>query len=239
MFKTFATLFRSAAATAEESLIDRNALLILDQQIREARSALERGRHALAIAMAQDDAEGKRLDDTRRHIADLEQRATEALRGGRDDLAEEAAEVIAALEADGTAIAEAQMTFATEARRLKRHVANAQQRFSEIERGRRLAQAAEAVRKLKTSGGLTATGSTPALANAEASLKRLRARQIEDAAVEAHLQTIDEGSRARTVSERLEAQGFGQRTRPTSSDILARLKARTSAEPTLQAREIP
>ncbi len=235
MFKTFATLFRGAAAAAEENLIDRNALLILDQQIRDTRGALERGRHALAIAMAQDEAEGKRLAETRRHIAELEQRATEALKTGRDDLAEEAAEVIAALESDAAAIAEAQATFATEAKHLKRHVANAQQRFAEIERGRRLAQAAEAVRKLKSSGGLTATGASPALADAEATLKRLRDRQIEEAAVEAHLQTIDEGVRARTVSDKLEAQGFGPRTRPTSADVLARLKAKATPEPTLQA----
>jgi hypothetical protein len=36
MFKTFVTLFRGAAAAAEEEIVDRNALLILDQQIGDA-----------------------------------------------------------------------------------------------------------------------------------------------------------------------------------------------------------
>ena len=43
MFKTFFALARGAAAAAEEELTDRSALLILDQQIRDAASAVERG----------------------------------------------------------------------------------------------------------------------------------------------------------------------------------------------------
>ncbi|HKA73876.1 MAG TPA: PspA/IM30 family protein, partial [Xanthobacteraceae bacterium] len=35
MLKTFFTLFRGSIAGAEEELVDRSALLILDQQIRD------------------------------------------------------------------------------------------------------------------------------------------------------------------------------------------------------------
>lgn len=41
MFKTIVTLFRGAAVEAEDNLIDRNAVRILDQQIRDARPGLE------------------------------------------------------------------------------------------------------------------------------------------------------------------------------------------------------
>ena len=43
MFKTFFTLIRGQLAVAEEELVDRSALLILDQQIRDAAAAIERG----------------------------------------------------------------------------------------------------------------------------------------------------------------------------------------------------
>ena len=43
MLKTILTLMRGAAAAAEEEVVDRNALLILYQQIRDAAGAIERG----------------------------------------------------------------------------------------------------------------------------------------------------------------------------------------------------
>ena len=53
MFKTIVTLMRGAAAAAEETVADRSALLILDQQIRDAAAAIERSKRALAVARTQ------------------------------------------------------------------------------------------------------------------------------------------------------------------------------------------
>ena len=69
MFKTLITICRSAAAAAEEEIVDRNALLILDQQIRDAAGALQRGKRALAIAVVHDDAERKRIESLSTRIA--------------------------------------------------------------------------------------------------------------------------------------------------------------------------
>src|SRR6185437_14467353 len=104
----------------------------------------ERGKRALAVAIAQDETEGKRLETTLARIADLEERAVAALSGGRNDLAEEAAEAIAVMEADRDALREARATFAKEIAHLKKAVANATHRLAELDRGRRIAQAAEA-----------------------------------------------------------------------------------------------
>src|SRR5258707_5383790 len=148
MFKTVLTLFRGSVAAAEEELEDRSALLILDQQMRDAAAAVERSKRTLALAIAQDQQEGRRLDATNARIADLEIRATAALDGGREDLAREAAEQIAALEADRDAAMTARTLFAAEISRLKRHVASADARINELHRGRRIAPASEAGRAL-------------------------------------------------------------------------------------------
>ncbi len=121
MFKTVLTLFRGSVAAAGEELEGRNALLILDQQMRDAATAVERAKRTLALAIAQDQQEGRRLDATNARIADLEIRATAALDGGREDLAREAAEQIAALEADRDAAMTARTLFAAEISRLKRN----------------------------------------------------------------------------------------------------------------------
>jgi phage shock protein A len=222
MLKTFVTLLRGSVAAAEEELADRSALLILEQQIRDAAGAIDRGKRALALAIAQDEAEGKRLETTLGRIADLEERAAAALAGGREDLAAEAAETIAVLEADRDAIREARATFAGEIGRLRSSVAHAGRRLSELERGRRIAQAAEAVRRLKT--GVSGVAGDAALADAEATLRRLRERQAEDAAVDAALHSLNPEGGPADVASRLEAAGFGKRIRATGADVLERLK---------------
>ena len=144
MIKSFWTLMRGAAHAAEQDALDRSALLILDQHIRDAAAGIERAKRALAVAIAQDESEGRRLDTTLGRIADLEERATAALAAGREDLATEGAEAIAMMEADRDAMTEARSIFAREIARLRRDVANASHRLSELERGRRIAHAAAA-----------------------------------------------------------------------------------------------
>jgi len=231
MFKVLLTLFRGSVAAAEQEVVDRSALLILDQQIRDAGGALDRARRALGVAIAQDEAEGKRLDSTLARLADLEERASAALAAGRDDLATEAAEAIALMEADRDAIRQARATFAAEAAQLKTAVANATHRLADLERGRRIAQAAEAVRRLKAGCGTPGSVANTALADAEATLKRLRERQSEDAAAEAALESLDPAKSSGAVASRLEAAGFGRRTRPTAADVLERLRRRAEAAP--------
>src|SRR4051812_6585810 len=158
MLKTLVTLARGAAAAAEEEFADRSALLILDQQIRDAAAAIGRSKQALAVAIAQDEAEAKRLETTLARLADLEERAGAALAAGREDLASEAAEAIAVMETDRDAMREARSAFAGEVAHLRKAVADAVHRLTDLERGRRIAQACEAVRRLKTTGGQPVAG---------------------------------------------------------------------------------
>jgi phage shock protein A len=230
MFKTLSALVRGAAAAAEEEVIDRSALLILDQQIRDAAAAVERGKRALAVAIAHDESEAKRLEATIARIADLEERAVAALAGGREDLPSEAAESIAVMEVDRDAVRDGRAAFAREIAHLKRTTADAGRRLAELERGRRIAHAAEAVRRLK-SRGPAQVGGAAALCDAEATLRRLRERQAEDAAIDASLESLDASAAADTVATRLEAAGFGKRTRSTAADVLDRLQKRAAAGP--------
>ena len=231
MFKTLTTLIRGAAAKAEEDFADRHALLILDQQIRDAASATDGAKRALSIAIAQDESEGKRLEATLKRIADLEERATAALADGRDDLATEAAEAIALMESDRDAIEQSRRSFATEVAQLKTAVANAGHRLAELERGRRIALATESVRRLKTRTGVGGNGGSAALAEAERTLKRLRERQVEEAAAATAYDSLAPGLNPTATADRLEAAGYGRRTRATAADVLDRLRKKT-AEPT-------
>ena len=226
MFKTVLTLFRGSVAAAGEELEDRSALLILDQQMRDAASAVERSKRSLALAIAGDQQEGRRLDATNARIADLEVRATAALDGSREDLAREAAQAIANLEADRDAAMTARTLFASEITRMKRQVANAEARITELDRGRRIARAAEAVRALRRGGIEAARPYESTLPEAENTLKRLRERQIEAQAASDALIELDAATGPLATAEKLAAQGFGPRLKSTADDVLARLNAK-------------
>ena len=225
MFKTVLTLFRGSVAAAGEELEDRTALLILDQQMRDAAAAVERSKRGLALAIAQDQQEGRRLETTRARIADLEVRATAALDGGREDLAREAAQAIANLEADRDAAMTARSLFASEIARLRRHVASAEARITELDRGRRIARASEAVRTLRRGGIEAARPYESTLPEAETTLRRLRERQMEAQAADEALLELDAASGPLAAAEKLAEQGFGPRLKPTADDVLARLNA--------------
>lgn len=226
MFRTVLTLFRGSVAAAGEELEDRAALLILDQQMRDAAAAVERSKRSLALAIAGDQQEGRRLDATNARIADLELRATAALDGGREDLAREAAQAIANLEADRDAAMTARTLFASEITRMKRQVANAEARITELERGRRIARASEAVRALRRGGIEAARPYESTLPEAENTLKRLRERQIEAQAASDALIELDAATGPQATAEKLAEQGFGPRLKTTADDVLARLNAK-------------
>lgn len=224
MFKTVITLFRGGIAKAEEDLADRNALLILDQQLRDAIAAFERAKKALAVAIAQDRQEASRLVATNAQITDLEQRVVAALAAGDEPSAREGAEAIAALEADRDAAQAAQSLFGAEILRLRRHVTQAQVRLAELDRGRRLARASEAVRDLRRGRVDEARPYEATLAEAETTLRRLRERQAEAEAADHALDELD-GAATETVAETLAARGYGSRLKPSADSVLERLRA--------------
>ncbi|HYI28864.1 MAG TPA: PspA/IM30 family protein [Bradyrhizobium sp.] len=226
MFKTVLTLFRGSVAVAGEELEGRNALLILDQQMRDAAASVERAKRTLALAIAGNQQEGRRLDATNARIADLETRATAALDGGREDLAREAAAAIANLEAERDAAMTARALFAGEITRLKRQVGGAEARIHELDRGRRIARASEAVRAMRRGGVEAARPYESTLPEAENTLKRLRERQIEAQAADDALTEIDTASGPLATAEKLAEQGFGPRLKTTADDVLARLNAK-------------
>lgn len=223
MFSTVVTIMRGSAAAAAEDLADRNALLILDQQVRDVQANLHQAQRALAMALAEDAQEERRIVVIDHRVGSLEVRARAALDGAREDLALEAAEAIAALAAEGDVGRQARTLFAGDIGRLRRAVADAERRLGELHRGRRVARVAEAV-QVSRRGREAADAQRCTLADAEATLARLRERQVQAAAADDFLAGIVAGTRPQTVEERLAEAGFGPLVRPDAAAVLARLR---------------
>ena len=154
MFKHIMTLLRGQAQQAEDAFADRNALPILNQQIRDAARGLEAARRALAAAMAQARMEKENTARLSARKLDLEGRALTALQSGREDLATEAATTLAALEDDLANAERAEAEYAQGIDKLSRVVKAGETRLTDLERGERLAVARDRAQRLRAVGRL-------------------------------------------------------------------------------------
>jgi hypothetical protein len=137
MFKQILTLLRGRAYDAEQEFLDRNAMPLLAQQIRDASAAIQAARRAVAIAIAQNEQEVEQHRAALARIADLETRAIAALQKGNETLAREAAEAIGWLEAECAASERAQARFKASIERMKSVVRASEARLRELNRGER------------------------------------------------------------------------------------------------------
>ena len=85
MFKQIATLFRGRSYEAAEAVVDRNAMAILRQQLRDCAQAVTSARRAVAVAIAQNEQEIAQHRKLLARIDDLEKRTVSALEQGKDD----------------------------------------------------------------------------------------------------------------------------------------------------------
>ena len=176
MFNSFFALIRGRSHECAQAVVDANALTILRQQIRDSAAAVTSAKKAIAVAQAQNDREKQQFDALVVRIQDLEVRTVEAIDKGEDELAREAAETIAVLEAERDASLEAQKRFAREIERLKRIVHKSEAQLRDLQRGERLASVTAKTQRLRHNTPVAAVSS---LKDAEATLTRLRERQSE------------------------------------------------------------
>ena len=188
-----------AAAAAEEEVVDRNALLILDQQIRDAAGAVERGKRALAIAIVQDDAERKRSSRSRLVWLISRSGPWRPWRRVAKISPPKPPGPLPQWKMTAPLLQRRVASCADEIARLRSTVANFTRRLADLDRGRRTAMAAEAVRRLKAGHNPPGVIGTAALAEAEDTLRRLRERQTDDAAVDNVMQSLDPEAASATL----------------------------------------
>lgn len=223
MFKHIVTLFRGQLFEAEQEFVDRNALPLLAQQIRDAGEAIQMARRAVAVALAQNQQEEAQFQNLRTKIGDLETRTIAALSHGKEMMAREAAEAIALLEAECETSEKAQQQFSREISKLRSVIASSEARLRGLQRGERLARAAESAQRLNHNapGNALAT-----IKDAEATLERLRRRQSQMDLTSAILSEMESaGDPAATIVKLAEA-GCGTPLGLSAEDVIQRLKAR-------------
>ena len=103
MFSTLMTIVRGEAARSRDQLENRHAVVILEQKIREAETSHGRAKRALTSLILKSRNEERQLQALAARREDLESRIEKALKAGLEDLAGEAAQLLARLENEDTA----------------------------------------------------------------------------------------------------------------------------------------
>lgn len=223
MLNVLKTLFLGASARAEEQLTDHFAIDLIEQKIRESEGALSLAKSTLATLIIRQRNEQQTLSRLNAQVADLEQRAREALAAGRDDLAADAAMAIANLENERTVRQSTLAQLADRVARTQASVEKASRRILDLRQGMISASAVDAERKAQKSLNRS-IGNTSSIREAEELIARVVNGPDPFAEAEV-LDEIDAGLNQTGIQDRLGQAGFGAKTKVDASDVLARLKA--------------
>jgi phage shock protein A len=190
----------------------------LDRSIAAAASAHAAARRALAVAVAEETREIERCRSMIMKVTDLEDRAVQAIRAGRDDLALSASEAIAAIHSEIEASEQASSRFAAEVAVARGEVNAQRRRLLDLDRGRRLASIGRALNSITPNAGLDR------LAEAEDALARINVDNANARAVREEMAPSSE-----RLTEVMANEGFGRPVTIRAADVMARLRTMAAA----------
>ena len=177
MLAKLSALFRGTAHDAGQSMVDANALKILDQEIRDADNAQGKARDDLAGLVARRRMAETELKSFGEQIAKYESSARTALGQGKTDLAREVAGRIAELETEiGTRGPLIEDMKGAEGR-LRTAISTTDGKIESLRREIDIVKVNDSVQKAQTSVALQSAGAQSRIGSAADSLQRIKQRQ--------------------------------------------------------------
>ncbi|MEM9632612.1 MAG: PspA/IM30 family protein [Pseudomonadota bacterium] len=224
MFEPFMSQLKALFKSSLTSNQNRQSLAVLNANLRNAANSVRAAQAALARAKAEQQQDRKRLKQIRNSIEDLENRARNALLKGLEPLAREAAEAIAQLEEEKSALKSAIRTFDKELVSLTETLNRSQNRLRALKRGERTAEVREHIQKAQSLGSATGQSS---LTQAEEQLKTILQQQERDQLADKEFAILASADNPGVLIEKLADAGCGEPVRNRADDVLARLRAET------------
>ena len=224
MWSKLFALIRGGAYDAGATVVDANALRILDQEIRDADSALGKARDNLSALVARRRILEKEVAGFRDQVTKYEGSARAALSKGDETLAREVAQRIADLEQEANLKAPQLEEMKVAEEKMHQVIAATQQKVENLRREIDVVKVNESVQRAQASVAASGTGANAALGSAADSLKRIKERQ---AIAEEKFKAAGELEDKRTGAD-LDAKLRNAGILPGQSsadDILARLSA--------------
>lgn len=217
---------RGGANELGEAIVDANAVRILEQEIRDAETAISSAKQSLTRMKSSEIRLKRDLSTLSADIADYEQKAIAALNAGEEALATEVAERIAELEGEREDKAGEQAALNTEVNKIhsmiKARERTIQKNKRELDKVRTVQELQRATQSV--SRNFAATGSKGH--RVSQALDRVKAKQQnwQDRMEAGEWLESQEG--VDDIDAKLKAKGIGTSGTSAGSDVLARLKAK-------------
>jgi len=217
-------------------VVDANATRIYEQEILDAQHSIETARGDLALVMAKEMQSAREIERLKQEVARYEALAVEALDKSHEQLAEDVAAKVAALEDELAEQTKAHAAYAVQVVKLKDLLRAAEQRVREHEREMAIARTTESVYRAtqSISENLGQGGSN--LLNARQSLERIKRRHEELADRMAATAQLDAECGDAALERKLRDAGIGCSV-DRQGAVMARIRARqqaTGASPSIE-----
>lgn len=220
------TALRGKATETGEAIVDSQGIRIMEQELRDAKSALNTANEELTSLMAKRNLAAKEVDTLTDKMAEYEKSAMAALEKGEQSLAEEVAEEIARLESEREVSQANVSQYDGTIEALKSTIAKSKGEIRRVEQQMSHVKATEAAQKAQSAVASQHAGQNASMNSAVASLERIKERQ----AMQAEKLKIGEEMQAQESGADLEARltkaGIGGQQASSGNDVLARLKAK-------------
>lgn len=223
------TGLRGAANEAGETVADKNALRILDQEIRDADNNLRKAKDSLTTVMAQRKQAERKRAELDEKIEEYMNNAQKAIDSGKEDLALEVAERVAEMEGE-RANQDALVTeFSESETGLKATIGKTERSLAGMKRQVATVKANESVIKAQSAVASRHSGSKSSLRSATDSLERIKERQAMQKDKFAAAEELAEAGSDSDLDAKLAKAGITPSGRSDAADVLARIKSRSGA----------
>ena len=219
------TALRGGATEVGETIVDHQALRILDQEMRDADKQLNEAKSQLTEVMAQRKGVEREVVRLKSAVAEHEDYAAKALDKGDEALATEVAERIAQYDDELKLQEQAFGQYDSGVNQLKRSIKSTERNIAAMKRQVSMVKATERVQKASAAASARFSGSTTSMTSATDSLERIKKRQQERSdRMEAASQLAHE-EEGGDLDRRLKDAGIISSS-GGASDVLARIKAK-------------
>ena len=223
-----ATAVRGGVSEAGEAIVDKQALRILDQEIRDSDSELGRSKEALTGIIAKRKLADKKVDSLKSSLTEYEGYAMQALNKDDDGLAIEIAEKIAGLETELLGEEGLAKAFSESEGQLRKTVGQTEANLKRLKQQVDTVKATESVQRSQAAVAARHSGAGSSMRSALDSLERLKSKQAERAAKFEAASELAESTEEVSLDAKLKAAGIVDGG-ASGGDVLARLKAKRNA----------
>ena len=223
IFTKLITAVRGGASEVGEAIVDTQAIRILEQELRDAKSALDQSKTSLTAIMAEKMGVDRKVNELNDKIKEHEGYTLKALEKNDESLATDLAGKIAEFEHE-VAIQKGILDgYETKVATLKKLIRSTERNIQAMDREISVVKTTEKVQKANDLASAKFSGSTSSLRSATESLERIKERQQKREDQVAAALELETEENSGDLQERLKNAGIIN-SESSASSVLERLK---------------